>query len=147
MSKFCEIVFCVPLLFRRHVCLSNLKHTPSRELPLTARKTVFSHLKSWKLLSQVLSLISTFPRNLILVLFLKRSRKLWALLQKLPKIYLPFAKAHSATYIKSPLTSKYRPIIQQTTSLTYIALILFLLLHLCIPITIIFCLVAFVTSF
>ena len=31
--------------FRRHVCLSNLKHTPSRELPLTARKTVFSHLK------------------------------------------------------------------------------------------------------
>ena len=107
MSKFCEIVFCVPLLFRRHVCLSNLKHTPSRELPLTARKTVFSHLKSWKLLSQVLSLISTFPRNLILVLFLKRSRKLWALLQKLPKIYLPFAKAHSATYIKSPLTSKF----------------------------------------
>ena len=45
MSKFCEIVFCVPLLFRRHVCLSNLKHPPSRELPLTARKTVFSHLK------------------------------------------------------------------------------------------------------
>ena len=31
--------------FRRHVCLSNLKHAPSRELPLTARKTVFSHLK------------------------------------------------------------------------------------------------------
>ena len=30
--------------FRRHVCLSNLKHAPSRELPLTARKTVFSHL-------------------------------------------------------------------------------------------------------
>ena len=29
---------------RRHVCLSNLKHAPSRELPLTARKTVFSHL-------------------------------------------------------------------------------------------------------
>ena len=27
--------------FRRHVCLSNLKHA----LPLTARKTVFSHLK------------------------------------------------------------------------------------------------------
>ena len=26
--------------FRRHVCLSNLKHAP----PLTARKTVFSHL-------------------------------------------------------------------------------------------------------
>ena len=32
-------------------------------------------------------------------------------------------------------------------SLTYIALILSLLLNLCIPITIIFCLVAFVTSF
>ena len=31
--------------FRRHVCLSNLKHAPSRELPLTARKTVFSHVK------------------------------------------------------------------------------------------------------
>ena len=31
--------------FRRHDCLSNLKHAPSRELPLTARKTVFSHLK------------------------------------------------------------------------------------------------------
>ena len=33
------------MLFRRHVCLSNLKHAPSSELPLTARKTVFSHLK------------------------------------------------------------------------------------------------------
>ena len=41
MSKFWEIVFCVPLFFRRHVCLSNL----SFELPLTAGKTVFSHLK------------------------------------------------------------------------------------------------------
>ena len=39
MRRFCEIVFCVPLLFRRHVCLSNLKHSPSREVPLTARKT------------------------------------------------------------------------------------------------------------
>ena len=29
---------------RRHVYLSNLKHALSRELPLTARKTVFSHL-------------------------------------------------------------------------------------------------------
>ena len=45
MSRFWEIVFCVPLLFRRHVCLSNLKHAPSRKLPLTVRKTVFSHLK------------------------------------------------------------------------------------------------------
>ena len=45
MSRFWEIVFCVSLLFRRHVCLSNLKHAPSRELPLTARKNVFSHLK------------------------------------------------------------------------------------------------------
>ena len=34
------------LLFRRHVCLSKLKHSPLRELPLTARKTVFSHLKA-----------------------------------------------------------------------------------------------------
>ena len=50
MSRFWEIVFCVPLLFRRR--LSNLKHAQSRELPLTARKTVFSHLKEmilvWK---------------------------------------------------------------------------------------------------
>ena len=45
MSRFCEIVVCAPLLFRRHVCLSNLKHSPSRELPLTALKAVFSHLK------------------------------------------------------------------------------------------------------
>ena len=44
MSRFWEI-FCVPLLFRRHVCLSKLKHLRSRESPLTARKTVFSHLK------------------------------------------------------------------------------------------------------
>ena len=34
--------------FRSHVCLSNLKHAPSRELPLTARKTVFSHLNTVK---------------------------------------------------------------------------------------------------
>ena len=50
MSRFWEIVFCAPFLeplfFRRHVCLSNLKHAPSRELPLNARKTVFSHLKN-----------------------------------------------------------------------------------------------------
>ena len=45
MSRFWEIVFRVPLLFRRHVCLSKLKHSPSRAFPLTARKTVFSHLK------------------------------------------------------------------------------------------------------
>ena len=45
MSTFWEIVFCVALLFRRHVCLSNLKQALSRKLPLTARKTVFSHLK------------------------------------------------------------------------------------------------------
>ena len=44
MSKIWEIAFCVPSLFRRHVCLPNLKDSPSRELPLTARKTVFSHL-------------------------------------------------------------------------------------------------------
>ena len=45
MSRFWKIAFCLPLLFRRHVCLSKLKHSPSRVLPLTARKTVFSHLK------------------------------------------------------------------------------------------------------
>ena len=37
----------------------------------------------------VLSLISTFSGNLILVLFLKRSRKLRGLLQKLAFIYHP----------------------------------------------------------
>ena len=45
MSRFWEIVFCVPLLFHRHVSLSNLKHELSRELPLTTAKTVFSHLE------------------------------------------------------------------------------------------------------
>ena len=30
--------------FRRRVCLFNLKHVPLRKLPLTARKTLFSHL-------------------------------------------------------------------------------------------------------
>ena len=34
--------------FRCHVCLSNLKQAPSRKLPLTARKTVFSHL-NWNI--------------------------------------------------------------------------------------------------
>ena len=48
MSRFCEIVFCAPLHYRRHVCSSNLKHSPSRELPLTARKTVFSRLNYTK---------------------------------------------------------------------------------------------------
>ena len=46
MSRFWEIVFCVSWLFLRHVCLCNLKHAPSRKLPLTARKTVFSHLNT-----------------------------------------------------------------------------------------------------
>ena len=46
VTKFLMNQFCVPLLFRRHVCLSNLKHAPSQVLPLTARQTVFSHLKS-----------------------------------------------------------------------------------------------------
>ena len=44
ISRFCDVVFCVPLPFRCRVCLSNLKHAPSRELLLTACKTVFSHL-------------------------------------------------------------------------------------------------------
>ena len=30
MSRFWKILFCVPWFFRPHVCLSNLKHTPSR---------------------------------------------------------------------------------------------------------------------
>ena len=41
-EKLSSVYHC---FFRRHVCLSNLKHAPSRELLLTARKTVFSHLK------------------------------------------------------------------------------------------------------
>ena len=45
MSRFWEILFCVPLLFRRHVCVSFLKRTPSHELPLTAHKTVLNHFK------------------------------------------------------------------------------------------------------
>ena len=49
MSRFWEIVFFLSLLFRRHVRLSELKHSTSRELPLTARKTVFSHLNYVKL--------------------------------------------------------------------------------------------------
>ena len=39
------MVFSVPLLFRYHVCLSDLKHAPSRELLLTIHKTVFSYIK------------------------------------------------------------------------------------------------------
>ena len=34
--------------FRRHVCLSNFKTRVIRELPLTAHKTIFSHLKKLK---------------------------------------------------------------------------------------------------
>ena len=37
----CTIAFLLPCL----ICLSNLKHVPSHKLPLTVRKTVFSHLK------------------------------------------------------------------------------------------------------
>ena len=64
-GRFWEIVqFCVPLLFCRHVCLSNLKHAPSRELLLTACKTVFSDLKReltvFYLSLHVLSLHSMF---------------------------------------------------------------------------------------
>ena len=40
-EKSSSVYYC----FRRHVCLSNLKQAPSRKLPLTACKTVFSHLK------------------------------------------------------------------------------------------------------
>ena len=38
------------LLFRRHVCFSNLTDTPSREVLLAARKTVFNHLKYHQLM-------------------------------------------------------------------------------------------------
>ena len=41
MSRFWEIIFCVILLFSPPCLLSNLKHS----LPLTAFKTVLSHLK------------------------------------------------------------------------------------------------------
>ena len=51
------------------------------------------------------------------------------------------SKAHYLATCTAPSFSKLK------RSLTYIALILFLLLYLCIPITRIFCLVAFVTSF
>ena len=44
MSRFEKLSSVYHFFFRRHVCLSNLKHAPSLELPLTARKTVFSHL-------------------------------------------------------------------------------------------------------
>ena len=44
MSRFEKLSFVYHCFFRRHVCLSNLTHAPSRELSLTARKTVFSHL-------------------------------------------------------------------------------------------------------
>ena len=38
------MVFSVPLLFVAAMFVSNLKHAPSRQLPLTASKTVFSQL-------------------------------------------------------------------------------------------------------
>ena len=41
-EKLSSVYHC---FFPCHVCLSNLKHAPSRELLLTAHKTVFSHLK------------------------------------------------------------------------------------------------------
>ena len=41
MSRFWEIIFCVLLLFSPPCLLSNLKHS----LPVTACKTVLSHLK------------------------------------------------------------------------------------------------------
>ena len=39
-----HIISIVTSEIRKYVCLSNLKHMPSRELLLTARKTVFSRL-------------------------------------------------------------------------------------------------------
>ena len=64
-----RIVFCVPFLFRRHVCLSNLKHAPSRKLPLIVRKTVFSHLKS------SLFLRSTCNLRRVMIKYKARARK------------------------------------------------------------------------
>ena len=65
MSRFWEIVFCVPLLFRRHVCYCKLKHSPSRELPLTARETVCSHLSlsylTWIITLHVLAISDDIP--------------------------------------------------------------------------------------
>ena len=48
MNRFWEIIFSLPLRFRRYVRLSELKHSLSHELPLTAHKTVFSHLNEVK---------------------------------------------------------------------------------------------------
>ena len=60
MRSFWEIVFCVPLLFRCHVCLSDLKHAPSLELPLTARKTVFKVSVYFIPLKLTVNLLFTF---------------------------------------------------------------------------------------
>ena len=60
MSRFSEIVL-YHCFFRRHVCLSNLKHAPSRELRLTARKTVISPINAPFLTS--LFVISKVPED------------------------------------------------------------------------------------
>ena len=45
MSRFLRNrVLRTNAFFRRRICLPNLKHAPLRKLPLTARKTLFSHL-------------------------------------------------------------------------------------------------------
>ena len=51
--------------FHCHVCLSNLKQAPSRELPLTARKTVFSHLNWNTVLSHSSPSTETFGHLLL----------------------------------------------------------------------------------
>ena len=71
MSRFWEIVFCVPLLFHRHVCLCKLKHSLSPELPLTARETVFSHLNptDWQT-GSFISLVHQISNNLFCWFFI-----------------------------------------------------------------------------
>ena len=66
MRRFWEIVFCVPLLFCCHFCLSK-KHAPSRNLPLTTHKTVFSHLQEYPQKSQIWKseTIKSQPGNLV----------------------------------------------------------------------------------
>ena len=46
MSRFWEIVFCVPLLFRRRVCLSNLKHAPSQNCVQPLQQVILEDTKT-----------------------------------------------------------------------------------------------------
>ena len=58
-------------------------------VPLVKENTIIKQVLNTKLFGSYFLLISTFPGNLILVLFLKRSKKLWGLLRNLAFIYRP----------------------------------------------------------